>query len=288
MMAVEVTKQLRRLRTYIGLGVCIAIPLITAIVIKIAHPAPGAERHADVLAAIKTSGINVGLVTLSSATALLLPIVTSLFVGESVAGESKWGSLRYLLVRPISRARLFTAKLTTGTALALVACVVVTLVGLVVGVALLGWHPVSTLGVQRFAPGGSPASSGGAGGLLTSVTFSQWSAVGRLFASTAYVFWSMGGVIGFAFFLSVVTDSAFGAVAGGVGLYIVSDIVDALPGTESIRPYLPTHYIDAWNALFVSPVPTHDLVRGVLVQIPWLLVPVAIAFWWFQRKDILT
>ena len=284
MMTVEFAKQLRRVRTYVGFAVCLGIPIITALAIDLAHPSPARERRVDVLAAIKTSGINVGLVVLSSATGLLLPVIVSLFVGESVAGEARWGSLRYLLVRPISRMRLLAAKLTVGTSLSFAACIVVTLTGLVVGVALLGWHPVSSAGVERFASGSSPAGVAKSLG----VTFSQWSAVGRLALSTLYVFWSMGGVIGFAFFLSVATDSTFGSVAGGAGLYIVSLIIDALPGTQSFRPYLPTHYLQAWNALFVSPVPTHDLVRGVLVQLPYLLVPLAVAWLVFRRKDILT
>src|SRR3712207_8787735 len=40
-----------------------------------------------------------------------LVVVVGSFAGDAVAGEASWGTLRYLLVRPVPRGRLLRAKL---------------------------------------------------------------------------------------------------------------------------------------------------------------------------------
>jgi ABC-2 type transport system permease protein len=96
----------------------------------------------------------------------------------------------------------------------------------------------------------------------------------------------MAGVVAFAFMLSTMTDSSFGAVAGGVALGVVSEILDAIPAFDSVRYGFPTHYWQAWNALFVPGTSLADMVRGVLIQLAYAGAFLGIAWWWFGRKDI--
>jgi ABC-2 type transport system permease protein len=88
--------------------------------------------------------------------------------------------------------------------------------------------------------------------------------------------------------VSTLTDVPQGGIGAAVGLYIVSQILDAITSLGSIRYGLPTRYLDAWNNLFFGHGPNADMLRGVLIQLPYILVFAAIAFWRFQRKDILS
>ena len=51
-------------------------------------------------------GINISIAALAAVSAFLLIVVVSLFAGETVSGEANWGTLSYLLVRPVSRNRV--------------------------------------------------------------------------------------------------------------------------------------------------------------------------------------
>jgi ABC-2 type transport system permease protein len=264
LLAVESRKQVRRVRTYVGLGLVVVVPIIFAVAFK-ANPPKEPGRGFFSLAT--SSGINIAIVALTGVSAFLLIVVASLFSGESVAGEAGWGTLRYLLVRPVTRSRLLGVKLAVAAALTLVATLLVSLVGLAVGTLAFGWHPVRT-----------PA--------LTVV--SQGAAVGRLALATLYVAWSQAAYVAFAFMLSTMTDVAFGAVAGGVGLGVLSQILNNIPALDEISFVFPTHYVDRWHSLFLPGAPTSDMVRGVVLQIPYVVVFLALAWWWFNRKDVVS
>jgi ABC-2 type transport system permease protein len=263
---VELRKQAFRLRTYIGLGIMVLVPVIFTLAFRFGGP-PRDQRDQSFFLVARHSGINMPLAALTAMSGFLLPVVVSLFLGEAVSGEANWGTLRYLLLRPINRGRFLGTKLSVGALLCLVATVVIVLTGLVAGTAAFGWHPV-------LGPSGA--------------IFSQGDAMGRLALSTVYVAWSMSGVAAFAFMLSTMTDSAVGAVAGGVGLAIVSEILDGISALGGIRSWLPSHYWQAWNGLFAQPTQTADMVRGMLLQIPYVVIFCAIASWWFARKDVLS
>lgn len=264
MIAIELRKQTLRLRTYIGLGLMVVIPLIFVVAFK-ANPPKHHERGFLNLAT--HSGINMPLGVLTAVSAFLLIVVVSLFAGETVSGEASWGTLRYLLVRPVRRSRLLAVKLLVASVLAVVATFIVSIVALAAGTAAFGWHPVLT---------------------PSFIVISQGAAVARLALATLYVCWSMAAFVTFAFMLSTMTDSAFGAVAGGVGLGIVSQILNNISALNVISPAFPTHYLDGWHGLFAQPIQGGDMIHGALLQIPYVVVFCAVAWWWFNRKDVLS
>jgi ABC-2 type transport system permease protein len=263
---VELTKQVRRARTYIAFGVLAAIPIIMTLALKLNPPSPssGERGYFDVAT---HSGINLPLAALTATSAFLLVIMVSLFAGETISGEATWGTLRYLLVRPVSRPRLLATKLLVASILSLGATIAVSVVALIAGVIAFGWNPVLT-----------PS--------LTVV--SQASALGKLALGTIYVAWSMAAFVSFAFLLSTMTDSAFAAVAGGVGLGIVSQILNNLSALDFMSFVFPTHYVDGWHGLFLQPVSTSDMVHGVLLEIPYVAIFLGLAWWRFLRKDVLS
>lgn len=268
MTAVELYKQLRRPRTWVTLLVVAALPVLITIAFKVGGgPHDRGRAEADLFSVATKSGLNMPLAALTGMQGFLLVIVVALFAGESLSGEATWGSLRYLLVRPVARPRLLTAKVLVSSLLALLAVFCAGLFGLIAGVAAFGWHPVVT---PQFA------------------VIGQGMAVAKLALSVLYVAWSMAGVIAFAVFLSTLANSPFASVIGGVGFAVVSEILDAIPAFGSVRYGLPTHYWQAWNGLFAFPATSGDMVRGALLQIPYAVVFFAAAYIWFARKDVLS
>jgi ABC-2 type transport system permease protein len=265
----ELAKQWRRPRTYVALGVLVVIPLIFTIALKSNPPSPRPASAEDAYAYLATeTGLFLGVAALFFLSRFLLVVVLAVFAGDAVASEANWGNLRAMLVRPISRRRLLTAKLASAGLLTIVAAVVVPLNGLLLGGIAFGWRPLDV-------PGAPPQS-------VSHI-------LGSLALATVYVLWSLTPVIAFAFMASTMTDTPAGAIFSAVGIYVVSQILDGISALGSIRTVLPTHYFDAWTDLFVLGTgPTSDMARGALLVIPYTFVFLAIAWWWFGRKDILS
>jgi ABC-2 type transport system permease protein len=264
---VEWSKQVRRLRTRLGLGAMIVVPGLVALAFQLGgSPSPRPGETVDFFAFATRSGLNFAVVALLAMSNFFLLVVVALFTGETVAGEATWGSLRYLLVRPVARPRLLASKLAVAYLLSIIATLLVSVSGLAFGTAFFGWRAVTTpLGSFGIAP-----------------------SLGRLGLATLYVAWSMSGMAGLAFFLSTTTDAVIGPVGGTVCLAVVSEILDQITALGSVRYGLPTHYWQAWTGLFSQPVQTADMWRGVLLQVPYVALLGLAAWRWFARKDILS
>jgi ABC-2 type transport system permease protein len=266
----EMVKQWHRPRTYVALGITILIPVITAIAIKANPPSLTSETRDEFTFVATHTGLFLPVASLQFMSRFLLVVLVALFAGDAVSSEANWGNLRAVLTRPIGRGRLLAAKLSSATLLGLIATVLVGVTGLIAGVIFFGWH-----GVNLPFPGAAFHQS-------------AWHILGNLALSTGYVFWGLGGIAALSFMVSTMTDSPVGAVSAGFGLYVVSQILDGITSLGSIRYGLPTHYFGSWTDLFRGHGPTADMLRGTLLQIPYMVVPLGIAWWYFHRKDVLS
>ena len=263
MIRVEFEKQILRLRTLLTLGVMAVMPTIMVIALELRNRQP---HDNDLFSLARHSGLNMPLAALSVMSNFLLPAVIGIYAGSAIAEEATWGSLRYLLLRPVSRHRVLISKLTVALVLALVATMIITVTALVEGVVAFGWKPVLTPSLTEVSAG---------------------TAFLRLVVATLYVAWSMTGIIALGFMLSTLTDSTMGAVSGAVGVAILSEILVAITPLGSIRTVFPTYHWHAWESLFATPVVTSHMAWGVLLQVPYIAVFLGVAWWYFHRKDIL-
>ena len=277
MIAVEFAKQVRRVRTWVVAAICIIIPFLVGLGFEL-----GGNNNANggngLNFVTHQSGIVIGIFALSFSSVLLIPIVFAIFTGEPIASVARWGSLRYLLVRPVTRPRVLGSKLGVSIVLAVGTTVLIPITGTIVGIAFFGLHPVHTFVIGS----GSSVVSG-----ASVATLPIGSALGRLLLATAYTLFSMLSVVGVATLVGVATENALAAMSSGIGLYIVSAILDALPGLSRIHPLLPVHYLEAWTNLFVPGGSLEGMLHGVISAGIWGVVPLFLAFRIFQRKDIL-
>ena len=139
-MVVELVKQVRRLRTRLGLGAMVGLPALLALVFWLGRgQAPERGAPQDIFALATRSGLNFAAASLEAMGRFFLVVVVALFAGEPVAGEANWGTLRYLLVRPVPRPRLLRDKLVVSMLLGTVAILLVPLAGMAAGTIAFGW-----------------------------------------------------------------------------------------------------------------------------------------------------
>ena len=196
------SKQWRRPRTYVALGLTMLVPIIIVIALKANPPSQprdvGDTADAFFYLATKT-GLFLPVAALRVMSRFLLVIVVALFAGDAIASEASWGNLRALLVRPIGRGRLLGVQARRGRAA----------------------RPDRDRADRRDRAS-SPAASGSAGTRSaprcrfgpSSVAGPSTAALDRATSASRslYVFWSLSSVIAFAFMVSTMTDSPAGAV----------------------------------------------------------------------------
>ena len=268
MILVELTKMLRRPRTWVTIALLNALPLVVAILLAVTDLGPQPGEGPAFLSAVLTDGTLFPLAALAIVLPLFMPVAVALYAGEAVAGEAQSGTLRYVLVRPVGRTRLLVAKLVMILAFVLLAVAVVAAVGYLTGVLLLG-------------DGTATGVTGISGTSLSTAELVQ-----RTLLSIVYVSLSMLGVAALALLLSTFGESPLGAAMGALAFLIASTLLLTLDAAEALHPYLPTRYWLAFVDLFRDPVLWRDLVRGVLLQAAYVVVFLGAAWANFTTKDI--
>ena len=267
----EVRRQATRRRTQLALGFMVLLPIIILVAFEFGgngndgNDQNGGGAFGSLVDLATSGGLNFALFCLAVSAGFLLVVVVALFCGDPVASEASWGSLRYLLAIPVPRVRLLAVKLVVALAYSLLALLILTATGLLVGTLRYGWHPLGSTVAAAIPPGQ---------GVL------------RLLGVVAYLAVILMVVAGLAFLLSTLTDAALGAVGGAVLLWILSSILDQITALGSVRVGLPTHYSDAWLGLLSTPPQIDDLVKGAIAAVVYATLFWSLAFWRFTRKDI--
>lgn len=269
MIRVELSKVLRRPRTWVSVLLLCLLPTIVAVFVAVTDVAPRPGEGPAFLANVLSNGKLYPAAALGIVLPVFLPVAVAVVAGDAVAGEASAGTLRYLLVRPVGRTRLLVAKLVAVSSFVLLAVVAVAASGYVVGVNAFGSQPGTA---------GAVAVSG------TSLSGRELAA--RTALMLAYVAWSMLGVAAVALFLSTVGDSALGAAIGGLALIVGSQVLVTLDAAGSVRDWLPTRYWLSWVDLFRDPILWRDIERGFWVQAIWVGVFLAMAWAAFTTRDV--
>jgi ABC-2 type transport system permease protein len=268
---VELTKLLRRPRTWISIALLCLLPTIVAVFLAVTDIAPRPGEGPAFLSAVLANGALFPAAALGIVLPLFLPVAVAVVAGDSVAGEASTGTLRYLLVRPVGRTRLLIAKLASVMAFLLISVIAVAATAYVVGTRLFVPAP------------GSPATvvTGLSGSTLTKEQLAL-----RTTLMILYIAWSMLGVAAVALFLSTITDSGLGAALGALAVLVISQVLVTLDAASSVKAYLPTRYWLAWVDFFRDPILWRDIERGLVVQGVYVVVLLAMAWANFMTRDV--
>ena len=272
---VELVRQLRRRRTQLAVLVLMVLPVIIALAFRVSSATGtsgggrgGSSASGSALVTLAASGAtNFALFTEFASAGFLLVVVVALFCGDTVASEASWSSLRYLLAIPVPRSRLLRQKLIVALGFSFGANLLLPAWSYLVGGVFFGW-----------APGQSPLGG----------TFTTGAALGRLLVVVGYASIQSLLVAALAFLLSVLTDAPLGAVGGATMLVVVSNILDSITALDPYRRFLPTHFQYSWLDALGQTISWDDMMRGTGLALVYAAVFFAIAWWRFQRKDIVS
>jgi ABC-2 type transport system permease protein len=256
----------RRRRNQAILAVLAGIPVVIATAIKVTAPADdGSGDGPPFLFSITGNGIFVALTALTVVLPLFLPLAVSVVSGESVAGEASLGTLRYLLVVPVSRTRLLAVKYAGALAYCLAAALVVAVVGTLMGALLFPVGPVT---------------------LLSGTQVSYGAGLVRLLLVALYIAAMMAGLAAIGLFVSTLTESAIAAMATTAVLSVLSQVLNQVPQLDWLAPWLFSHYWLDYGDLLRDPIATGGVTRGLLATAAYVLVFGALAWSRMTTKDV--
>ena len=253
-----------RRRNQMGLLVLAAVPVVLAIAVKVTS-GPSAGRGPDFLSSVTSNGLFIAFAALTLELPLFLPLAVAVLAGDAVAGEANLGTLRYLLTVPVSRTRLVVTKLASLAIGAFWGVAVVAVVGSLVGIALFGTGPLTTL-------------SG------TQLSFAA--ALGRLLLIVLYLTACLTGLAAVGLFISTLTEQPIAATVATVIFSTASLILDGVPQLAWLHPWL---LVDRWLAfgdLLRDPMFTETVLQGLAVDAAYVAVFGLLAWARFAGKDV--
>lgn len=265
MFGVELVKLVRRPRTWVTIALLTGLPVVVAIFLKVTGIGPRPGEGPAFLAQVLNNGALYPAAALALVLPVFLPVSVSVVAGDSIAGEAGYGTLRYLLIRPVGRTRLLASKLVAAIVFIFLAVATVAVVAFITGASLFGVEPLAMV-------------SGG--------TIAAQDATWRTVVTVLYVGASMLGVAALATFFSTTTDSSLAAALGALAVLITFQVLDLLEAASALHPYMPTHYWLAFVDLFRSPVLWRNVVRGFAIQGVWVALLLGAAWANLATKDI--
>ena len=233
-----------RRRNIAGLGVLAAVPVILAISVRVSSGSQGAGP--DFIIGITGNGLFVAFAALALELPLFLPLAVSAISGDAVAGEANLGTLRYLLAIPAGRTRLLVIKYAAIVIFALVATLLVALVGSIMGLALFGAGDMTLLS-----------------GTQTSLADGVW----RLVLSSLYLAAGFAALGAIGLFVSTLTEQPIGATIAIVLVNVMMFILDSISQLDWLHPWLLTHWWTAFGDLLRDPIATESIQRGLITAL---------------------
>lgn len=271
----ECVKTFLKKRTYLGFVILLVIvPLI-----EIAMKVEGARVIRGTMRSLQQDFFFVGnlfngwIVSYQIMNSLWvhIPLLISFVAGDQLAGEATAGTYRLILIRPVSRTRIFFSKYLT------------TVLYTVVFVGFLG---VLSVGLALILMGTGDLLVFDRGILILPASDVAW----RFFAAYIFAGWSMLTIASIAFFFSSFVENAIGPIIATMGVLITLLIVSVMPLEifETVRPYLFTVYINIWQKVFADPVDWAEIWKGIVWLGGYSAAMVAGAWVIFTRKDVLS
>jgi ABC-2 type transport system permease protein len=226
----ELLKLTRQIRTYLGLGLMIVLPLIFVVFESLHH---GHNRNDNIFATeITQSGLATPVLMLLFMSGFFLPLAAALVSGDILANEDGNGTLKTILTRSVDRGQVFAAKALAAMTYAATAVFLAAAVATVAGVVSWGFHSVRT---------------------FSGTVVSAPEALLLVFAANAVYLVPLFALVGIGVLLSTATRNSAAAVVGTIGLVILLFIVAQIPGLEGIQPYLLTEQLQNWQGLLRTP-----------------------------------
>ncbi len=267
LMQSELSVLFRRRRTWAMLFTISLIPILLAIAVKLSGSTVPPGEGPPFLDRVSQNGLFVGFTAMIMAIPLFLPLTMGVVAGDTIAGEANTGTLRYLLIAPVSRAKLLVVKFFGAVAFAVAATSTLMITGIVIGAILFPVGPVT---------------------LLSGDVISIPAALVRIFLVAVYVTISLAGLAAVGLFISTLTVIPVGAMAATVVFSTVTQILGALPQISVIHPFLISYYWLGFADILRNPMDLSSMLSNALLQLAYIAIFGAFAYSRFTTKDVLS
>ncbi|MEJ2867996.1 ABC transporter permease subunit [Actinomycetospora sp. OC33-EN08] len=264
LVAAELRWVLRRPRTLVVLALLALIPIAVAIGIAAAG-APESGRGPGLIAQVAGNGFVLPVVALGLALTLLLPLAVASAAADAVAGEAATGTLRGLLIAPVGRMRLVVMKSAGVVTVAVLAVVIIAVVGMVAGTVVVG------------GPGSLITLSG------TTLGFGE--ALGRIALVAVWTVGQLLAVGAVALAISTLTEHPLVVLTSVLGGMIVFGVLSAIPALDWMQPLLLTTGLTAGTDVLRDPLPLDGLASSSLRALVYVVVGMTVTVVRLRRRD---
>lgn len=274
LLRIELYKIFRRPRTYISFGIVTAITFVIQLAMLtdgkgfINFALSGINEQFDIQGNI----LNGYLITYIILQSLLIhiPLLVALVAGDALAGEANLGTLRLLLTKPISRARIVLMKFTASFIYTVLLIIWLAIVALLLSLILFGKGDMINLKSEAF------------------VMILQDDVLWRYAMAFAFAVLAMTTIASLSLLLSAFADNAIGPIMTTMGIVVVLTILSnlELPLFTIIKPYLFTTHMIGWKGFFDAPVPYKAIGRSAGVLLVYTGIFLGTTIWYFNKKDI--
>lgn len=274
LLKIELFKIFKRPRTYISFGIVTAITFVIQLAMLtdgkgfVNFALSGINEQFDIQGNI----LNGYLITYIILQSLLIhiPLLVALVAGDALAGEANSGTLRLLLTKPISRAKIVLMKFAGSFIYTVLLIVWLAVVALFFSLLLFGKGDMINLKSDSF------------------VMLLQDDIMWRYALAFGFAVLAMTTIASLSLFLSAFADNSIGPIIATMGIVVVLTILSnlELPLFTIIKPYLFTTHMIGWKGFFDAPVPYRAIGRSALVLAMYTVGFLTATIWYFNKKDI--
>lgn len=290
LLQIELQKIFRRPRTYIPFAAIAAMILIIQLGLKF----DGRSYLELMMSSLSDSfyipynmvmnGYLVAFVILNTLL-IQVPLLVALVAGDMVAGEANMGTLRLLVIRPVSRTQLMLVKFGASVIYTVLLLLWMAILALLLSMLIFGTNDML---IARNS-------------VMEQIR--QSDVLWRYIAAFGYATVALTTVAALAFLLSVFAENSIGPIVSTISIVIVLTILSEMRiplYDNTVKPWLFTSHMLAWKGFFYSrsngegaaiPGSVENLpaiLRSLGILLAYIAGFVTAAIWAFKRKDILS
>ncbi len=290
LLRIELFKIFRRPRTYIPFVAIAAMILIIQLGLKF----DGRSYLELMMSSLSDSFIipygmimNGYLVAFVILNTLLIqvPLLVALVAGDIIAGEANMGTLRLLVIRPVSRTRLMLVKFYASVIYTVLLLIWMALLALFLSMLLFGTNDMM---IARNT-------------VMEQIKGSD--VLWRYIAAFGYATVALSTVAALAFLLSVFAENSIGPIVSTISIVIVLTILSEMRiplYDNTVKPWLFTSHMLAWKGFFYSRSDGQGaaitgsvenmpaILRSLAILLGYIVAFVTTAIVAFKKKDILS
>jgi ABC-2 type transport system permease protein len=199
-----------------------------------------------------------------------MPLLVALVAGDSISGETTTGSLRYLLIQPHSRTKIYLAKRVCS---------------MLYTTCLLIFLGILALVVSKFIfPNGDLIAAFSDNISITRAADCNY----KFMQAFAIAFLALSLICSFALMLSAIFENSIVPIVIVMSTIIIFTVIGTfdLPVYDVLRPFMFTTHMIAWRNLFENEVPWSEIYTSCAIMLAHILGFTALGIYLFNKKEI--